>query len=205
MRLLFVCTGNLCRSAVAHGLAEARLARGPRSQAAQVHLLSAGTNAPVGEPMDPHSAAALVRLGGDPAARRASALTAQLADSADLVLTMTRGHRAAVLQLSPRGLRRTFTLREAADLLRDVETGDLGRLPPDQRARELAFRLAARRAHRPSTEADDIVDPIGRGRSVHDQAAETIAEALEPLLDALFCDDSDGEPLPAEPQLRPGG
>ena len=44
---------------------------------------------------------------------RKAATLADAAATADLVLTMTREHRRAVLELDPRGLRRTFTLPEA--------------------------------------------------------------------------------------------
>jgi protein-tyrosine phosphatase len=186
MRLLFVCTGNLCRSPLAEGLTRAWLSRAWGAEAGQVEVLSAGTNVSVGEPMDELSAAALIKLGGDPRALRATALTADLADGADLVLTMTRRHRRAVLELSPRGLRRTFTLLEASDLIRHAEVRDLARLPLDARARELGLRLDAGRGHRASTDDDDIFDPIGRRRFVHDDVADTIARALRPVLPALF-------------------
>ena len=186
MRLLFVCTGNVCRSPVAEGLAVAWLARASAAGAADVVVRSAGTNAPVGEPMDRRSAAALTRLGGDPTGLRATALTDRLADEADLVLTMTRRHRRAVLELAPRGLRRTFTLLEAAGLLRSVEVRDLAGMPLGVRARELGLRLDAARAHHRSTEADDIEDPIGRRAAVHDEVADAIGRALEPVLSALL-------------------
>ena len=146
MRLLFVCTGNLCRSAVAEGLTRAWLARTTIGGPGRVEVLSAGTRAPVGEPMDRSSAAALTRLGGDPTGLRATALTPELAASADLVLTMTRDHRRAVLGMAPRGLRRTFTLLEAADLVGEADVRDLAALPLDERARELGLRLDAARA-----------------------------------------------------------
>ena len=186
MRLLFVCTGNLCRSPVAQGLTQAWVARTAADDDGRVEILSAGTQAVVGEGMDVHSARALVRLGGDPAPMRATALTAELAAAADLVLTMTREHRRAVLGLAPRGLRRTFTLLEAADLARGIETRDLAALPLQDRARELGLRLDAGRAHRASTDADDVQDPVGRRAAVHDDVADGIARALRPLLSALF-------------------
>ena len=186
MRLLFVCTGNLCRSPVAQGLTQAWVERTATDDAGRVEILSAGTQAVVGEAMDAHSARALVRLGGDPAPIRATAITAELATAADLVLTMTREHRRAALALAPRGLRRTFTLLEAADLVRGIDTRDLAAMPPDDRARELGLRLDAGRAHRASTDADDVHDPIGRRAAAHDEVADVIAAALAPVLSALF-------------------
>jgi protein-tyrosine phosphatase len=185
MRLLFVCTGNLCRSPVAERLASAWLAQSSVSRGEHIEVLSAGTHAPVGEPMDRHSAAALARLGGDASGHRARILTPELAAGADLVLTMTRRHRRAVLELAPRGLRRTFTLLEAAQLIEGAEVRDLALLPLGQRVRELGLRLDARRAHRRAPGIDDIEDPIGRRASVHEEVAGTIAEALRPLLGAL--------------------
>ncbi len=202
MRLLFVCTGNLCRSPVAQGLAVAWLSRA-YGDAGQVEVLSAGTNAPVGERMDERSAAALTRLGGHPDGLRATALSADLAAGADLVLTMTREHRRAVLELSPRGLRRTFTLLEAADLLRQAEVGDLARLPLEERVRELGLRLDARRGTRTSRD-DDIEDPIGQRRSVHDEVAGIIAGALRPVLSVLFPAVTPGT-APARPDGLPMG
>ena len=148
--------------------------------------------------MDEHSAAALIKLGGNPRGLRATALTADLAAGADLVLTMTRLHRREVLEISPRGLRRTFTLLEASELIRRAEVRDLARLPLDARARELGLRLDAGRGYRASTDADDIFDPIGRRRFVHDDVADTIARALRPVLSALFPD-----PVPHTAPSRP--
>ena len=196
MRLLFVCTGNVCRSPVAAGLASAWVARTAGGEAADVEIISAGTNAPLGRPLDPHSAAALSRLGGARAEHTARGLTQDVAAHADLVLTMTREHRRTVLGLAPRGLRRTFTLLEAADLLRSVEVRDLARLPLELRAAELGRRLDAARAHRATSSADDIDDPIGRRASVHDSVADTIDVALRPLLSALF-------PAPARRAVPP--
>ena len=186
MRLLFVCTGNLCRSPVAAGLTAAHLARTAPAGVEAVEVRSAGTAAPVGEPMHSASAAALQKLGGDPTGRHAAALTAELAAASDLVLTMTRRHRRAVLELAPRGLRRTFTLLEAADLLGGVDTRVLASLPLDERARELGVRLDARRAFRGASDGDDIEDPIGQRSAVHHRVAARIDRALQPVLDALF-------------------
>ena len=81
---------------------------------------------------------------------------------------------------------RTFTLREAADLLRPRRR----RLEPQgddfaDRARSLVAAMAAARSRRQSGEDDDIRDPIGLPVEVHEEVGEAIAEALLPLLRRL--------------------
>ncbi|WP_172442581.1 hypothetical protein [Geodermatophilus sabuli] len=188
MHLLFVCTGNVCRSPIAERLATTWLGEttGCPRHGDEVRISSAGVRATDGDPMDPRSAAALVELGGAPRDFRSQRLTPELAVSADLVLTMTRRHRRSTLELTPRGLRRTFTVNEAADLLRSADLSGLDRLPPEARTRELGIRLDAQRKWRASSGDDDIEDPIGRRLPVHQQVANTIAAALRPLTDVLF-------------------
>jgi protein-tyrosine phosphatase len=53
---------------------------------------------------------------------------ASRASDADLVLTMTRAHRDAVLECTPRRLHRTFTLREAARLVSECDARDVAEL-----------------------------------------------------------------------------
>lgn len=188
VRLLFVCTGNICRSPVAERLtlAQASRALGDSPELERIEVRSAGVQATPGSRIEPHSSRALHTLGGDAAEFRARRLTAELAASADLVLTMTRGHREAVLGLNPRGLRRTFTLAEAADLAGLADLSGLGLTPVDERARELGRRLDAARARRQAGPADDIADPMGQRAAVHADVAARIDRALRPLAAVLF-------------------
>jgi protein-tyrosine phosphatase len=188
VRLLFVCTGNLCRSPVAERLAAARARDALGFRADEVHVFSAGLGAQVGQPMHPLSAKALVRLGGKPFGFEAQAFSKEMAQQADLVLTMTRRQRRAVLEQTPRGLRRTFTLLEAAGLLELADLDGLTRVPLEERAQELGMRLHAARQYRPGTEADDVLDPIGQSARVHNRVAARIAAALGPLTTALWGD-----------------
>ncbi|MBM4515629.1 hypothetical protein GS432_01275 [Rhodococcus hoagii] len=113
--VLFVCTGNICRSPIAERLASAWSAR---SDTIDLTVASAGTRAVVGSPMEPKAAQVLSDLGGSPDGFVARQINPAVASSADLVLTMTEEHRDAVLKLSPRHLKRTFTLLEAAHIAR---------------------------------------------------------------------------------------
>ena len=191
-RLLFVCTGNLCRSPLAERLGRAHLDEVMGPGAARVRLSSAGTGGVVDEPMHPFSALVLSGLGGDPAGFSGRRLEAGHVEEADLVLTMTRKHRRDTLGLAPRALAKTFTLREAVDLARTVDA-----VPGDgeegaARARAVVARMAAARSHRRSGEDDDVPDPIGRPVEIHQDVGEAIAEALLPLLDRLFLSGAEG-------------
>lgn len=184
--VLLVCTGNICRSALAERLGRAYLDETLGEDAAQVRLTSAGTHAVVDSDMHPDSALVLKGFGGDPDGFLARQLTDGMVMDADLVLTMTRGHRTEVLTLAPRALARTFTLREAADLFRLI--GDDVELPgeslPD-RARALVKEMATVRPRREGGSGDDIADPIGKPLDAHQEAGEAIVGSLLPLLNRM--------------------
>ena len=184
--MLVVCTGNICRSALAERLARAYLdeALGPDASAIQVR--SAGTQAVVGSGIHPDSALVLAGLGGDPADFTARQLVDHMAIDADLTLTLTRTHRRVVLNAAPRALSRTFTLREAADLVRLVDAAE----QPEgdtfaDRCRSLVKAMGAARSKRATDAGDDIADPIGRPLEFHEQVGEEIAGALLPVLGRL--------------------
>jgi len=119
MRILFVCTGNLCRSPIGERLAMlwARDLLRQSPECTAVKIGSAGVNAVTGHAMDARSADALITLTGDPGGFRSHHFEGAMAEEADLVLTMSRNQRREVLGKNPRGHRRTFTLLAAADLL----------------------------------------------------------------------------------------
>jgi protein-tyrosine-phosphatase len=183
--VLLVCTGNIWRSALAERLGRAYLDQVPGGDAGAVRLVSAGVQAVVDSAMHPDSALVLRGLGGDPEGFRAQQLVEDIASDADLTLTMTRAHRRDVLRVAPRALSRTFTLREAADLVTLVGDVDLPGAMLAARARNLVKELAAARARRQSSSNDDVRDPIGFPAEVHEEVGDLISESLLPLLGRL--------------------
>jgi protein-tyrosine phosphatase len=149
------------------------------AESAALRVQSAGTNAVVDSGMHPYSAAALGALGGDPSEFVARQLTDDMAAQSDLVLGLTREHRHAALKRAPRGLSRTFTLLEAADLADLVpRDADLPGATVADRSRALVRQMAAARARRAGGEFDDIPDPIGSPAGVHAKIGDLIAEGV---------------------------
>ena len=181
--ILLVCTGNICRSALAERLGRAYLAERLGEDAAAIRLVSAGTRAVVDSAMHPDSALVLQGYGAEAGDFRARQFVEGMAYEADLILTMTRGHRRDVLHASPRALARTFTLREAAALLETL--GDDTDVPGEslpERGRALVQAMAAARSHRHGGEDDDVRDPISQPLDAHAEVGEAIVGALLPVL-----------------------
>lgn len=96
MHVLFVCTGNTCRSPMAEALLrEALTSRG----ADQVTVSSAGTGAWEGAPASEGAYLVGLEHGLDLSGHRARLLTRDLVKSVDLILTMAGSHRARVAEL----------------------------------------------------------------------------------------------------------
>ena len=169
MHILFVCTGNICRSPTGERLAAALNEQDPIPG---FHASSAGTRAVVDHPIHHEAAAVLTDLGGDPADFAARQINATIAGEADLVLAMTKAHRDAVLELAPRQLHRTFTLIEASQLERQFEPGsvaELSRLRSQLRGDQVLY----------------VPDPIGQDPAFFARVGNQIAEFVGPIMG--FC------------------
>lgn len=185
-QILTVCTGNICRSPllerVLQGVVDERWGSGA------VPVRSAGTMALVGSAMDEQSAQRLAGFGGSPDGFVSRQLTRDLVAAADLVLTATREHRAAVVKVYPRALRYTFTVGDFADLAEHLPAGDL----PDtedgaQWVREITATLAARRGLRPPRDAAevDLADPYLRPEATYQRMTDQVSTLLPRVTRAL--------------------
>ena len=89
--VLFICTGNTCRSPMAEGLLKKLLDDRP-GQGAAISVASAGTMGLVGMPATQPAIAVAADYGIDIRSHRSRAATPRLLDEADLVLTMADEH-----------------------------------------------------------------------------------------------------------------
>ena len=107
--ILFVCTGNSCRSVMAEGLARKYLKELGKSY---ISVSSAGSSAIDGLSPTQETVNVMKDEGLDVSAFRSKRLTAELIKNSDLILVMENFHREAVLDLSPESGDKTYLLTE---------------------------------------------------------------------------------------------
>ena len=120
-RVLFVCTGNTCRSPLAEVLFR-ELTRGR----ADYEVVSAGVGAFSGQPASCHSQELARQRGLDITSHRSRAVTVDLMDAATHVFAMSRGHLADLLENFPESEDKLFLVSEfvADDTLRGRDLTD---------------------------------------------------------------------------------
>ncbi|MGE5505737.1 MAG: low molecular weight protein-tyrosine-phosphatase [Actinomycetota bacterium] len=102
VKVLFVCTGNICRSPTAEGVFRALVER--EGLGGVIGVDSAATHGyHVGEPPDPRTCEAAGRRGVDLTCQRARQVSKADFDAFDLVLAMDRGHHGILSRLCPPG------------------------------------------------------------------------------------------------------
>lgn len=119
--VLFVCSGNTCRSPMAAALARKLIADHMGVSQAELSdrgydIASAGTFAMPGMRATPQAADAVAELGGELASHRSQPLTVELINHADVIITMGGAHTEGVLSLVPSAASRTLTLDPDGDV-----------------------------------------------------------------------------------------
>lgn len=106
MRIMFVCTGNTCRSPMAEALL--------KQKAAQIEVKSYGISAFPGSEMSQGAKEALKEKGIE-VTHKANNLSEEALEWATLVLTMAEAHKQMIVSYYPHMKEKVFTLKEYAN------------------------------------------------------------------------------------------
>ncbi|MCW2738206.1 hypothetical protein [Nocardioides sp.] len=170
LRVLFVCTANICRSPAMELIAR------DLAGSTGVVFSSAGTHARQGQRMNPDMVPTLPPgLSYD--AFRSRHLDSSLLADADLVLTAQQAHRQHILDDFPQLHRQVFTLGQFAATIAEI---------PDLTGADLVVAAGQRRT--PAAPEHDVADPYRRGKAAARKATGTITDMLRLIVPRLVGD-----------------
>ena len=170
--VLFVCTGNICRSPTAEALARRELARHP---GAPLEVSSAGSHALEGNPAASRSMLAASTRGASLERHFARELTRRRVRSAGLILCMAAEHRPFVLSYDRSAANRTFLLATFARVAGEW----------DWLAGSPAELVALAAEHGRELDGDDVDDPLGHPAEAYAACAERLDGLVTPVIAAL--------------------
>lgn len=180
-KVLFVCTGNICRSPLGEYLLAGRLGE----VNGQIATASAGTMAVMGGEVPQEIKSYALSQGVEILNHSPQLITAGLIGNSDLILTAERSHRSEVVSLVPRASAKTFTINQFARLALEHEKaiaqGELS-APVVSSLAELISELADFRSIAPPPESphlDDIDDPYRKSEADYLKAGLAISHSIE--------------------------
>lgn len=186
--ILFVCTGNTCRSPIAEGM----FRQMAKQAGLDIEVRSAGVSAMNNMEISDHSKQILASKGIDDHIV-SQALNAQLIKEADLILTMTMAHKRQVIERFNNAVDKVFNLKEY------VEDDDKVKLLIAEKEK-LATELQLKQSLSEEITEDerlklfdlersmpdyDVLDPIGGSLADYEMCATEIEASLHKLIDIL--------------------
>jgi protein-tyrosine-phosphatase len=189
--ILFVCTGNTCRSPMAEGF----LRKMAEEKGLNLTVYSAGIAASQGAPMSRH-AATLLGNKGIAVGHQAQSATAKLVTWADLILTMTVNHKRAVIQAYPQALDKIHLLKEYVEdnpevlsriaesesFYSEMEMKRVLSQPISVLERQRVWELENRLPDY------DIFDPFGGSLAEYERCAEELQQLVSKLVKKISVD-----------------
>ncbi len=121
MKIMFICTGNICRSAMADALLKKMVAENNKN----VEVYSAGVSAYTGDEPTYNAIEAMKEYGINLTNHRATHIENSKIKEMDLILCATLSHKRIVLQLYPSLEGKVFTLKEYVKLDREGQDMDI--------------------------------------------------------------------------------
>ena len=124
MKIIFVCTGNTCRSPMAEGFFNMLCAKGANED---ISAISRGTFAESDAPASSFSVIAAAELGADISSHKSAQLTRSDVSCADYIFTMTKAHKNLIDSALPDFSDKVFSISEFASCpdISDPYGGDL--------------------------------------------------------------------------------
>ncbi|MFF2753411.1 low molecular weight protein arginine phosphatase [Psychrobacillus sp. NPDC058041] len=104
MNILFVCTGNTCRSPIAEALLKARNLENVEVRSAGIYALDGGSMSKNGQ--------LVLEKASIPITHSSTSINEQIVDWADLILTMTDSHKQSILRIFPHTKTKVYMYKE---------------------------------------------------------------------------------------------
>ena len=158
--ILFVCTGNTCRSAMAEGMFKKMLEERTKGNS-KIEVISAGISASPGISPTFEAISVMLEQGIDISQHYAQELQEELIKKADLILVMTNEHKEYIHKEFPFAQNKTFLLKK--------------------------FTINNKSENNQNNDRNyEIIDPIGRKIEFYRIIARELKNNLEQILDKIF-------------------